>query len=222
MVINGLNNSIRGANVKEFSEIIKIFLEKHLLPTIIAVGCSILTIALVPQNYWLIIKLGNTWFGIFCFCLYFTLIQIVINISKLINRKASNQKYEQKQNIIKNQEILEQLWTLVDEMNQEDYNYLIKFIKSKNAPIEISGNLHYSNNRLLNSKYVNITTKRESEEKLEAFNYSKPKDGTIKIPIERVIFTPAINLYKLKPDFYNVLEYSYETYGRISHFDRDV
>lgn len=206
--------------MKEFCEIIKVFLEKHLIPTVIAIGCSILSVALVPPSFWLNIKVGSTWFGVFCFCMYFTLIQIIIHTSKFINGKVSNGNYERMQNAKKEKEFLESLWTLIDEMSQEDYNYLMKFIKSNNSPIEIV-NTFYSCGCLFNSDYINVTTKRQSEEKLEAINYSNPKNGAVKIPIDRGMFMPAIKQYKLKPDFYDILKYSYETYGRISHFSRD-
>ena len=48
-----------GRVVQHFSEMIKVLLEKRLIPTVFALVAGALTYAFTPESYWLIVKLGK-------------------------------------------------------------------------------------------------------------------------------------------------------------------
>lgn len=210
--------------MKELANILKVFVEKHLIPTVLAVGCAILTLIFVPSDFWMITKIGITWFGVFLFCAFFVVSQIVIKIFKAIAHvihKSRIRSSEQERITKENRVALQQLWTLVDGMTPEDYDYLMQFIKSNNAPIEITGNTMYLGDRLFNSKFVNVTTKAIKEERPSLSNNPLAKSGHLVMPIEGVVFSTVTKQYKLKDDFYQILKYSYDKHGRISNFDKE-
>lgn len=207
--------------MKEIAELLKIFIEKHLIPTLLSVVLTILTYAFIPYYYWLLIRIGTVWFYVLVFCGYFLLISLVIWIGKCIVRAIRKIK----SNIVhtkyvenETKEALKQLWCLVDKMSQADRDYIINFIESGNNPIEVEGEMFYDSDSLFNPRFVDSTTIRKPKAKpLDV----KPEqnEGHVRIPVEAFIFSQPTKQYKLKDDFYNILKYSYSTYGRISNFD---
>lgn len=206
--------------MEKLFELLEVFFEKHLIPTIVAVAGAIYSIAVIPTDYWLVVRLGDTLLGAFMFCLYFSFIKLIIWIYKSILKKSFYSiKYKKFQNKIMMKEYeqaLDKLWTIIDDMSPQDREYLIQFIKSNNAPIKTSG--IYGGNCLFTSDFVicsKVKTENYSNRPVIVKNERQPMNNELL----NKIHTPAIYQYKLKENFYKLLKYSYENYGRISHFD---
>ena len=207
--------------MKELTVVLKIFIEKHLISTVIAAIGAILTVTLTNSEFYLLEKLGKSWYGILSFCIYFLFVQLIILISKGIsrmNRNWQNFAYNQKETEKRNKEILEQMWTRVDGLTQSDYDYLIQFIKSNNAPILVKGT-HFGD-CLFTSNLVNLTTQKESvKNEFMPTNIKNEKEDVI--PKTHAFYSIPDKQYKLKDDIYRMLKYSYDTYGKISHFAKE-
>ena len=65
-------------------EAIKLFFEKHLIPTTISIVSAIAAYLVLPVNYWMVEKLGKVWFLIFATGVAFLTIQLLIAVAKCI------------------------------------------------------------------------------------------------------------------------------------------
>lgn len=116
-------------------------------------------------------------------------------------------------------EILENVWTLVDRMIPQDRKILMEFLKNNNAPICVKGEL--GGNCLLTSNYV-VSTVVPNDRKVTLNDPSGvlgKKGGRVFIP--EMSFGIQKRQYKLRDDFYQILKYSYDNYGHISHFSKE-
>lgn len=182
--------------MERFTELIKIFLEKHLIPTVISFVTAAIIFAFTPEDFWLIDKFTKTGYFFFLAGVVFILIQLLIWIKNKMSEKAylnyirkSNAENTHKENM----KAVESLWDFVDDLCDEDRNYLKTFLKSGNKPIVIRGNFHYPYGRLFNSEYV----KKQK---------CSDQQGTyVK--------------YVLDSNLYHDLKLSSEQFGKISHFE---
>lgn len=182
--------------LEAFGEAIKVFFEKHLIPTIISMVLGAIVLLVTPKDFWMIIELTKTWFWLFvCGCI-FLIIQFMIWVhNKWQNRRYTS--YLETQNKIyqerENEERIRSLWDYIDALNAEDREYVKRFLKSENHPIIIRGRVFYNCGMLFASKYVR---------KQEAWDsngfYTK---------------------YVLEEEFYKALVYSAQKYGKISRFE---
>ncbi|OCL26282.1 hypothetical protein U472_09735 [Orenia metallireducens] len=199
-----------------FKEIIKMFLEKQFIRTLIATAGTFIIYIILPNDYYLIMKLGILGFYIFVFILAFLLIVLiekVIEFFKKNSLKRANKIYQRKEKERNIKVRLEQIWSYVDGLSNDDFLLLQKFIENGNKPIEKNANTHYSSNSLLSSQYVHNTIVAPPK------NEIKNGDGNMNY---KELFMKANSsgkkLYVLEDSFYQLLKYSKEKYGRISHF----
>lgn len=181
---------------ESLGEAIKIFLEKHLIPTILSLISGTIVILVTPKDFWMLVELTKTWFWLFvCGCI-FVIIQLVIWLYskwqdwKYAHYLEAKSKMDQEQ---KNEEYIRGLWDYIDELSTEDRQYVKRFLKNKNQPMIIKGRIYYSYGRFLVSEHV-----RKQEVWDENGFYTK---------------------YVLEEGFYNALVYSAQKYGKISRFE---
>lgn len=207
--------------MEKWAELLKIFLEKHLIPTVISIAFAIIFTALMPSDFVIIEKLGLFWCMLLAFCVSFICVQSVIDIFRSIQKKSNQRGLgEAHIQLIKkdNYKILEQLWTRIDEFSPTDKELLMTFIQTDNRPIEQSGEIF--GDCLFCSQLVNVTTVKPPEEERVIIGQPIEKSPkTLRIPIEQMIFSQPVKQYKLKDEFFKLLKYSYDEYGRISHFN---
>lgn len=176
---------------------LKVFAEKHLIPTVLSLLVGAIIYSTTPTNFWFLIKLTKFGYWLFASGFVFIIIQLLLWLKNGIGSvryhnylRRSNNEYDKKEE----QQALNQLWQFVDGFDQEDRDYLKKFVESKNIPIKIRGYRYYSYGKLFASD--NIVNKQSGYDE-----------------------TGSYTMYKLKDNFYQFLKYSYETYGKISNFD---
>lgn len=182
--------------MEKIIEVIKIFFEKHLIPTVFSFLTAAIIYAFTPENFWLIEKLTKSGYFFFLSGVVFIFIQLLIWIKTKISEKRylnslrkNNAEYVRKEN----EEAFEKLWDFVDNLCEEDRNYIRIFLKNNNEPVVFRANHFYSYERLFNSQYV-----KKQEGYDEEGYYVK---------------------YILNPDLYHDLKLSAELYGRIGHFE---
>lgn len=118
-------------------EALKIFLEKHLIPTTISIVSAIAAYLLLPSDFWMIEKLGKTWFLIFVAGIVFLAVQLLIagvkNIRQLLYKAdlmRENERLAQK----KNEEELEKWLSFMDNLSPDDRALIIRLIENENEP----------------------------------------------------------------------------------------
>lgn len=212
--------------MEKIADLLKIFADRHLIPSTASLAVSILCVAFLPEALGISNSVGKFFYGVLIFCLFFLLLQFVKYVVKvfkgMIARKAKRraEDKENKQNEqAKEKESLEKLWKYVDSLSPQDKNYLRVFLKNENQPIE----LIYEEQGwgLLSNKKIVVSTEKTTRAQ---FNNTMELDG-------RQIYIPNTmdydagysytTLYKLSDDFYDLLRYSYDKYKRISHFDTE-
>lgn len=201
---------------------IKTFVEKHLIPTVISVVVAISSFLILPSDFWMIERIGKVPFALLIAGVAFLIIQLLIFSFRKICGWISNKSAEEYkfQNDVKlEKEALEKLWSNVDAFNQDDRKVLHEFLESQNAPIERSSGIHYYRNSLFNSDWL-VSTEEYRETEPVSFNIPEHKAILVfKNSFDTGGTRTVIKKYKLREDIYNVLKYSMDKYGKISHFE---
>lgn len=179
---------------QSIGDAIKIFLEKHLIPTVIAVVSAIVALVVLPSDYWMITKVGKSLFFILVAGIVFLLIELLCVLGKGIKNgwlraqgKIRDVQYAKEEE----EEKIEEFLLFVDNLPPADRDLIMKFLKNGNKPITKPYSVY--NFREWNSlAYSNalVTTKNH--------------DGSTQT--------------KLKEEFYQLAKYIYEKRGSISHF----
>lgn len=173
-------------------ESLKVFFEKHLIPAVISIVLAIAAILLLPNDYWMINKVGEKCFFILVAGIVFLVIQLLISITKGIRHlcyKADLARQCREIDIKKNQDAVEEWLSFVDKLPPDDRALLIKFIESENEPEIEHGYVYHSSESLYNS---NLVRKMKCHD-----NYT---------------------LIKLDDKAYQALKAIYDQRGSISHF----
>lgn len=209
--------------MEHFAEILKIFLEKYFIPTVMAILVAIVVMLYLPGDYWMIEKIGRFLFFILVVGLAFlAIIFIIFCYQKICAKSDDNEarKYRNKVNDAEEKKAMDVLWSAVDRFSPDDRKLIKEFLVSGNKAIERSSGTRYFGNSLLNSDWVVHTEEYGEEEKYEVILSDKLKGKAI--PVNPGFFEnarPIIVKYKLCDDIYASLKYSMDNYGKISHFD---
>ena len=209
---------------KDLAAILSFVFEKYLMPSVIALIMSIVIYGLTPSDLPFVKKLDTWLFILLGFLVSFAIVMLVITFAKYIKKKInifiSKRNYEKEKKAYEEENIpegLEKFWSIVDGFSDNDYKLMMEFIENKNEPI-IKEEKHNYNDWLLNSDWVHKTLYKKGERKLEVFKPSSPDA----IPVERCMIMPDEYKYILTKGVYEIASYSYNRYGRISHFKRNV
>lgn len=176
-------------------EALKIFLEKHLVPTVISVVAAIVALLVLPTDYWMIEKFGKTLFFFLVAGVVFLAIQVFVllwkGIQHLKHRAYISKEYKEMK-IRENQEGLEEWLSFVDKLPPEDRELIRQFLRTNNKPIVERRHVYraYNPNSIHNTNAI-VTTENS--------------DGS--------------RLVKLDDRFYRTMKQIYEDRGSISHFD---
>ena len=196
---------------------LKIFFERHLIPTVSAVVASFITYYITPADNALLIKFNIIGFSVFLFCIWFLVIKLIIWFFEKIQCLSYSRKEEQRHSqreALQERETMEALWTDVDRLSQSDYRLLLKFVRNENKPYLTSGT-HFGE-CLLNSGWVHKTISKP-ERKIPIKTQRSSSSKAIPLPVYETI--SETYQYILNDDIYKLLKYSYEHYGKISHFE---
>lgn len=201
---------------------IQVFVEKHLIPTVISIVISIASFLVLPANYWMIVRIGKVPFALLVAGISFLILQFMLFCFRKIRTWHSNKasdSYDNQSNARLVKEKLEELWSTVDAFGPDDRKTLKEFLASGNVPIEKSSGTRYFGNSLFNSSWV-ISTEEYGEDK-PVVQISEHLKGKA-IPVNPNIFEGRRTIvvkYKLRDDIYGALKYSMDNYGKISHFE---
>lgn len=182
--------------MEKISEIFKIFLEKHFMPTVISLVISAIIYVFTPEDFCLFEKFSTLGYWLFVAGIIFILIQSLIFIKSTGRNKKCAKLLQEKNKLAKQRKMknnLECIWNFVDSLCDEDIKYLKNFLKNKNVPIVVRGNQFYTYGRLFTSTYIISKEGFDNEGR-----YVK---------------------YILTSDFYEFLKFSAEEYGKIGHFE---
>ena len=174
-------------------EALKIFLEGHLIPTVISVVAAIAALLLLPSDYWMLEKIGEKLFFLLIAGIVFLVIQLIMFLGKGIRCLRHNDYTTKEYNMMKesqNQKKIEEWLSFIDKLPPDDREMIYRFLNTDNKPIMEPRNVYRSYNSIRNTNAIIMIENR---------------DGS--------------HLLKLEDHFYQIMKKIYETRGSISHFD---
>lgn len=194
----------------------KIFIEKHLIPTVIAVVAAIVALLILPSDYWMIVKIGKRLFFVLVAGIVFLIVKLLGCLHEKSVRRKNNKDINALSNYMAEQraeEKVKELWNEVDNLAPADRNMVKHFVLTGNKPIKIENRI-YPYGSFLNSRWT-VSTEIDENSNDESF-----ENASIQV-IGGHEFFPAgrTKLYKLNDDVYQLLKYSWDKYGKISNFD---
>lgn len=204
-------------------QVINTFLEKYFIPTIISFVIAIISLLILPTDFWMITKIGKPLFFILVAGIAFLFIMLIVYFGKKkseINSEKSKRERRYQKDMEIEREFLEKLWSQVDAISPDDRQLLKEFIASGNAPIEKSSGTRYFGSSIFNSNWLE-STEDYGEDEQEVILSENVKEKLI--PKNSNIFSTLggrtiIKKYKLRNEIYQALKYSMDNYGKISHF----
>ena len=211
--------------MEKLVDLLKIIAEKHLAQTVASIALAILGVAFLPNLLDMTNKVGKTLYGVLIFCLGFLLIQGAKQIYIIAKNKAAEKNKKRLSDELRKREAdeneteaIEWLWDYVDSLGLQDRYYLSEFLKTDNQPIEVMGEA-FGFGLLANRNIVACTDKKRKcaptpNRKVEFEVHLAPDAPYIS-------YSAPTKLYRLKDDFFKLLKYSYDKYGKISHFDME-
>lgn len=206
--------------MEELGKFLNAFIENHLLATIGAIFLSILSIAIIPDGFWMLNKLGIDWYRLFLFSFYFLLIKFVSHLMGVIPIKISNKRFFKKEAEKKQQDILDSWQNLFDHLKPYELELIKDLVKNNNNPVRRNYDydpvLHseYLHKEYRNHPYGGIPFVGEDDYKDEVFicatKYEGNKDNETRKPYK---------VYKLQEPAYIAAKHIIEKRGRLSTYE---
>ena len=151
--------------MEAFSEAIKVFAEKHLVPSIISLVSGAVIYLFTPDDLWVIEKITKLGYWLLVSGCVFLLIQLLMKIRKGVSErksykslKKSNEQYNRE----KAEENARKIWDYVDSLPPEDHQFLEYFLESGNRPLTLYDEAYFPYGRLLSSQYVKVQQRYEA------------------------------------------------------------
>lgn len=191
-----------------WSDLVKLLVEKHLIPTLVSIVVAIILPLVVSPTGTLLASLSRTQFSVLWFCVCFLLIRFVIYCSdatkaSIYKRCAEKQQCEEALNVI---------WSAVDKYSPSDLALLKEFLRTNNNPINVVGDPRHSSDSLLGSQNVHSRVLPSTEPIEDTCDQDYP------IGARAGYSSNCTTEYTLTDAYYQILSYSQTKYGRISHF----
>ncbi len=207
--------------MESFAQVLKIFIEKHLIPSVISVAGAIITLLLIPEDNYIIQRLDKLLFIILAFCIYFLLVQCFLKVGNSIPKAVKNiqqRNYVKQQQEEENQNEIEEIHEFVDELDPEAKDVLFGFLKNGNKTL-LDFPDYYKWGNLLG--IMNVT-----ESKCDLRNIDK-KHYWLTNRLNAVLLETIaddddgifhLKQYKIQKEIFEQLEYVYKKEGKLGHF----
>ena len=121
--------------MEKLLDLLKLFLEKHLIPAAVSAAIALLITAYTPQETMLYMRLGQSLYILFLFCLTFAVVKFIIWMTKVIIKKI-NKAIDNKQ---EKENELEILWDIIDDLSISEKRMITQFLNTKNTPVRGNG-----------------------------------------------------------------------------------
>lgn len=204
--------------MEKFVEVIKIFMEKHLIPSVISIAGAIVTYLFFPQDNWIILKLGTTLFIILFFSSYFLLIQLLVYTIDFFKDLIEDINYKIIEKTEEKNSIIQEINDFYDSLSSQDKEILSTFVKNSNKTLISFDQYFYSSSKLLRRKsLINVTDYTEDIKIFDQERYWILPD------LEQMIKShtnPEMGLkqYRIKDDYFQVFKWVYKSNGKLGNF----
>ena len=179
--------------MEQIVKLLEKFLNEHFIPTLLSIAIMLIINILVPNECWMISKIGLPLFRILIFVLCFLLIEFIVWLRGFCLEISKRKKYKEKKKndeLTRREEAIKEYQHLADEMGTRCRDIIIQFVKTDNKPID----------------YVYWIGARDNYCINEELFFHKTKDFNNK------------EIIKLTEGVFKVYSYIFKEYGRIGNF----
>lgn len=206
--------------MERLADILKVFIEKHLISSLISITGAIATYLLVPHENWILAKLGTGLFICLAFCICFLIIEIVKKLVYAVLKVSTNlqeNSYRNKQIEIKNKKAIQEINEFVDRLSPQDKDILITFIVNGNQILIAFDCISNFDCLLQNTNIVNSSVYVGDILNADRSRYWITSD------LEQLLKSgmhPAAGLkqYKIKDALFHDFQLVYKTTGKLGSF----
>lgn len=206
--------------MEKVADVLKIFFEKHLIPSIISVVGSIMALFLVSSDNLILLKLGRNLFFILFFCLCFLFTQLVFLVIKAISKALKDYKERQfflEQEERRNLEAKRKLNDFLDDLSPANKAVLMTFVQNGNKVL-LNFRSNYSVGDLLSN--ANIVNSSAYSGDIRCFDKER---FWITESLEQTLLqgmTPIGELrqYKLREPYYEMFSSILRSEGKLGNF----
>ena len=214
--------------IDKIFDLLKLFLEKFLVPTLLAVVLTFLTYFKTPENFAMIIKFSLTGYVAFVFCGYFLIIKLCqvvgVKLFLVIKNIIQTKRREKKEQMQLREQVKSQLSETINKFHKatnklspEDRKLLREFYNTNNEPIKRSTKNFYGRTTLLGSDWVESSVVKG--DKKQPINICYDNSDSDFIPIDAYETVYGEKAYWLKDDVYDILKQSIDITGKVSDID---
>lgn len=190
-------------------DVIKEFIEKHFLPSLLSVTITALVYYITPYNLAIFVKLGKNFYLFTLFCLTLFIVEIIIYILKKLMNKVNIIIEQNKYNHKIEKKNIEYIYNVLDTLTPEEFDLIDYFVTNGNCPIVTYSELHGTvyMDSLFDSRQYKINKKSLTD--VDPYNLSH------KITYKKGEY---VIQFKLKEDIYILLSKIKKKTGKISRF----
>ncbi|GEM_PF-6216668 len=198
--------------MEHFFNVIKVFIEKHLIPTLTSVVLTVVSILLFPALSLIQNKTGLALFWLFIFCCWFLIIHFTIWIVKTIKARIILIKQSEEQ---KEKEIAK-VNVFYDDLTPSDKAIINSFLSKRNLPLRTFIHDFFDDSILWTNNSIFYIT--PSPVGMEEGTYWVLPNTATQYSSSSSFETDGSYLYKLKDAEYNELSFVYSKQGKLGNF----
>ena len=203
--------------MEEIGKILRIFFENHFIPAVFAMVLALITILNLPNDYWMIEKLGKNWFLALLFGVFFLVIILLLFLNQKLSSEMSKIKYRKKNREEEKNRIIQEWKNVFNHLDKEHLDIVKELVRNHNNQIEKPYHFQPSTQDF----FIANDNRSTGFGGIEAGDFqnsificsTKYKDSEIQGEMKMV------RLYKLQDSAYNVAKHLLETDGKLSVYD---
>ena len=202
---------------KDIISILSFFFEKNFIPAAWAIVLALCVRLMIPNDYWMVEKLGENWFRLLLILSFFLLIVSLIFAWKEISKKITEKREQNKEKEKEQEEIIDSWKEVFNHKTKEDLEIIRELVNNNNSTVErpyyfqtnIGDFYTPIDNRI--SGYGGTNT---GDYQTDIFVCSTKYRNT-----ETSDELAMVTLYKLKEEAFKAAKYLIETEGQLSVYD---
>ena len=204
----------------KLADILKPFIEKYMVSSVISIAGAIVTILYIPDNHWALLKLGKTPLMVLAFCIYFLIVLCVKKIGIITHNmfiRFYRRRYTQLTKEQQNKDTINAINKYIDSLSPDDKDTLLTFIHNGNKTLidcekyYFQTNIYSNSNFMLSSNYYGELSTLD----LDKYWISPSLVNVLDKGMRPV---GVLKQYKLNDDFFNDLTILYKMQGKIGNF----
>lgn len=195
--------------IEKIVDILKEFLEKHFLPSLLSVVITAIAYYFTPEKFSVLTKLGKKFYSFTIFCLSLLVIELLIKLYFKISSSIYYSKQKKEHDKREEHELENHLFEITHSLSPDNLKILEYFLDNKNEPLVLNG-------AIIGNTFLEYCCDS---------NDFKVGENDI-VPLNPFTLKPDYKLkkgtyatrYRLKDEYYEGFMYIKNKYGKITKF----